>query len=197
MKIAMFSWETLRFHAVGGIAAHVTELAAALQRRGHEVHVFTRPGYGSGGVCRIDGVWYHYCPHNLSHSFVDEIQKMCRSFAWHFIQTEDYLARHGAHGRVQVRTGAWNTGWHNGQNFVQWTGSQAQKDALERVAATSQTLHRLRHRAGDTGLQTSQGCPQLEEAQWRVLRAETSCNFFWGEAWLHRCYHDLDKAWQP
>ena len=93
MKIAMFSWEALHSHAVGGIAAHVTELAAALERRGHEVHVFTRPGYGSGGISRIDGVWYHYCPHNLSHSFVDEIQEMCRSFIWHFFQTENYIGR--------------------------------------------------------------------------------------------------------
>ena len=91
MRIAMFSWETLHSHAVGGIAAHVTELAAALQRRGHELHVFTRPGFGSGGVSQIDGVWYHYCPHNLNRSFVDEIQDMCRSFVWHFIQTEDYI----------------------------------------------------------------------------------------------------------
>lgn len=69
----------------------MTELAAALQRRGHEVHVFTRPGYGSGGVWPIDGVWYHYCPHNLSRSLVDEVQEMCRSFVWHFSQTEDYI----------------------------------------------------------------------------------------------------------
>jgi glycosyltransferase involved in cell wall biosynthesis len=93
MKIAMFSWETLHSEAVGGIAAHVTELAAALQRRGHEVHVFTRPGYGTGGVWPIDGVWYHYCPHNLNRNFVDEIQEMCRSFVWHFSQTEDHIGR--------------------------------------------------------------------------------------------------------
>jgi len=91
MRIAMFSWETLHSHAVGGIAAHVTELAAALERRGHEVHVFTRPGYGSGGVSRIEGVWYHYCPHNFNRSMVDEVQEMCRSFVWHFLQTEDYV----------------------------------------------------------------------------------------------------------
>ncbi len=91
MRIGMFSWETLHSHPVGGVAAHVTELAAALERRGHEVHVFTRPGYGSGGVCRIDGVWYHYCPHPLNRSFVDEIQEMCRSFVWHFTQTEDFI----------------------------------------------------------------------------------------------------------
>ena len=87
----MFSWETLHSRAVGGVAAHVTELAAALQRRGHEVHVFTRPGYGAGGVSRIDGVWYHYCPHALHPDLVDEIQEMCRSFVWHFLQTEDYI----------------------------------------------------------------------------------------------------------
>jgi hypothetical protein len=27
-----------------------------------------------------------------------------------------------------------------------------------------------------------------------VLRAETSCNFFWGDAWLQRCHDDLDQA---
>ena len=27
-----------------------------------------------------------------------------------------------------------------------------------------------------------------------VLRAETSCNFFWGEAWVQRCHDDLDQA---
>ncbi len=86
----MFSWEALHGVAVGGVAAHVTELAAALQRRGHEVHVFTRPGYGGGGIWQMDGVWYHWCPHNLSGNFVDEIQEMCRSFVWHFYQSENY-----------------------------------------------------------------------------------------------------------
>lgn len=91
MRIAMFSWETLHSRAIGGVAAHVTELGAALQRRGHEVHIFTRPGYGSGGVRQIDGVWYHYCPHCLNCSLVDETQEMCRSFVWHFLQTEDHI----------------------------------------------------------------------------------------------------------
>jgi glycogen synthase len=93
MRIAMFSWESLHSTPVGGVATHVTELSAALQRRGHDVHVFTRPGYGSGGVNRIDGVWYHYCPHNLKPDMVEEIQDMCRSFVWHFFQTEDYIGK--------------------------------------------------------------------------------------------------------
>ncbi len=110
MRVAMFSWETLHSQAVGGIAAHVTELAAALQRRGHEVHVFTRPGYGFGGVSQIDGVWYHYCPHGLNRNFVDEVQEMCRSFVWHFFETEDYLGHfdvvHG-HDWLAANAMAW------------------------------------------------------------------------------------------
>ncbi|HYK90667.1 MAG TPA: glycosyltransferase, partial [Acidobacteriota bacterium] len=91
MRIAMFSWESLHSIAIGGVAAHVTELAAALQRKGHEVHVFTRPGYGGSSVNCIDGVWYHYCTFNLNRNFIDEIQDMCRSFVWHFFQTEDAI----------------------------------------------------------------------------------------------------------
>jgi 4-alpha-glucanotransferase len=34
----------------------------------------------------------------------------------------------------------------------------------------------------------------VEQARWRVLRAETSCNFYWGEAWVQRCHDDLDDA---
>lgn len=93
MRIGMFSWESLHSTTVGGVAAHVTELAAALQRQGHEVHVFTRPGYGGSSVRQIDGVWYHYCAFNFSSNFIDEVQNMCQSFVWHFFQTEDYVGR--------------------------------------------------------------------------------------------------------
>jgi alpha-amylase/alpha-mannosidase (GH57 family) len=96
----------------------------------------------------------------------------------------DYLDAYGTHGEVTVRTGAWNTGWHHGAGFTQWTGSQAQRDALARVARVSQTLHAARRDPGD----------ELEQAHWRLLRAETSCNFFWGEAWVDRCHSDLDHA---
>jgi hypothetical protein len=102
---------------------------------------------------------------------------------------EDYLEQHGAHGEVRVRTGAWNTGSHHGLGFLQWTGSQVQRDALQRVADTSRALHALRGRA------TPEWQAQIEQACWRLLRAETSCNFFWGEDWVSRCHRDLDDAW--
>ena len=93
MRIAMFSWETMHSTAVGGVAAHVTGLAAALQRKGHEVHVFTRPGYGGSSVHQIDGVWHHYCAHALNSDFVSEIEEVCRSFVGHFFQTEDHIGK--------------------------------------------------------------------------------------------------------
>ena len=46
MRIAFLAWESLHSVSVGGVAVHVSELAAALQRRGHEVHVFCRAGGG-------------------------------------------------------------------------------------------------------------------------------------------------------
>jgi len=104
-----------------------------------------------------------------------------------------YLDQHGAHGEVKVRSAAWNTGWHNGEGFVQWTGSQAQKDALARVGHLSERVHQLKERAEEANWPHDlEGA--YNEAQWRTLRAETSCNFYWGEAWVDRAHADLDQA---
>ena len=108
---------------------------------------------------------------------------------------EDYLDRYGAHGMVQVRAGAWNTGWHNGVGFTQWTGSAAQCEALARVAETSRAFHALRHKIRVSGWDDSRVRHGLAEAHWRLLRAETSCHFFWGEAWVPRCHQDLHAVW--
>ena len=74
-------------------------------------------------------------------------------------------------------------------------GSEAQKDTLNRIAAASQALHDALRKTGAPGTGNPESLRALEEARWRILRAETSCNFFWGEAWLPRCHHDLDQAW--
>jgi len=89
MKIAMFSWESLHSIPVGGISPHVTELAAALQRRGHEVHVFTRIGPNQSIYQNIEGVHYHRCPFAFDHNFVYEMsQNMCKSMVHYFFETE-------------------------------------------------------------------------------------------------------------
>jgi len=109
---------------------------------------------------------------------------------------EDYLAQHGANGEVRVKTAAWNTGWHHGTGFVQWTGSQAQQDALTRLTETSSAFHALQRSSLESGAGSLERQQRLAEAHWRLLRAETSCNFFWGEAWVARCHQDMDEVWQ-
>lgn len=80
MRIGLFSWESLHSIPVGGVAVHVTELAAGLERRGHEVHVFTRMGQHQPTYECVHGVHYHRCPFILTPDFVDEVNNMCRSF---------------------------------------------------------------------------------------------------------------------
>lgn len=109
---------------------------------------------------------------------------------------DDYLDRYGAWGEVTVNTGAWNTGWHDGQGFRQWTGSRDQRDALERVALTSREVHDLRWSAGEQHLSNGNAWAELEDAMWHLLRAETSCNFYWGEDWVPRCHADLEQVWK-
>jgi glycosyltransferase involved in cell wall biosynthesis len=90
MRIALFSWETLHSIPVGGVAVHVTELAAALQRRGHEVHVFTRQGHGQASYECVHGVHYQRCSFQLTPNFVDEVNNMCRAFVHAFFRVENH-----------------------------------------------------------------------------------------------------------
>jgi len=90
MRIAVLSWESLHSICVGGVGVHVTELAAGLQRKGHEVHVFTRIGNNQARYSCIDGVHYHRCGFDLNGNFVDEINNMCRSLVYDVFQTEDF-----------------------------------------------------------------------------------------------------------
>jgi alpha-amylase/alpha-mannosidase (GH57 family) len=106
----------------------------------------------------------------------------------------EYIGRHGTYGEVTVKEGAWNTGWHHGRDFMQWTGSQAQKDALARVREVSAAFHAAHGKAIEAEQHDPDLWRALTEAHWRLLRAETSCNFYWGEDWVHRSQEDLDAA---
>jgi len=106
----------------------------------------------------------------------------------------DYLNLHGAHGEVRVRTGAWNTGWHNGLGFVQWTGSEIQRQGLEALQRLSDEIHEAHAHAGGHALSDTEIGRDFEEALWHLLRAETSCNFYWGEAWVPRAEADMAIA---
>jgi glycosyltransferase involved in cell wall biosynthesis len=91
MRVAMLSWESLHSVAVGGVAVHVSELAAALTRKGHRVHVFTRRMYGQRGHDCIDGVHYHRCAYLPHNDFVDDVNNMCRAFVDRVFEVEDFV----------------------------------------------------------------------------------------------------------
>lgn len=106
---------------------------------------------------------------------------------------EDYLNAHGAYGEVRIRAAAWNTGWHNGRGFTQWTGSEAQRQTYAAYQDFSRRLQATRERLA-AQLARPEVAEALETATWRLLRAETSCNTYWGEAWVARAEADLDAA---
>ncbi|HEX6792122.1 MAG TPA: glycosyltransferase family 4 protein [Candidatus Krumholzibacteria bacterium] len=89
MRIAMLSWEALHAPCVGGVGRHVSELALALGRRGHEVHIFTRVAHGQTYYEIIDGVHYHRCPYQPAADFVDDVNNMCRAFVDRVFVVED------------------------------------------------------------------------------------------------------------
>lgn len=90
LRIALFSWESLHSIAVGGLGVHVTELAAALERLGNEVHVFTRRGPNQGMYSLIDGVHYHRVDFAFDSDLIRELTvNMARSMVDRFYEVEN------------------------------------------------------------------------------------------------------------
>lgn len=95
MRIAMLAWESLHSVSLGGVAVHVTELAAALERKGHEVHIFTRMRWGGDWQYdKIQGVHYHRVPYNGAGDIVDDANNMCRAFVGSVFHNEQYMGAH-------------------------------------------------------------------------------------------------------
>jgi hypothetical protein len=87
----------------------------------------------------------------------------------------DYLRIHGAASSVTVSPGAWNTGAHNGAGFVHWTGSAAQRAALQPVDhVTSPGRARRVQREGAT--------TDSSRSRSRACCAPRRANLYWGGA---------------
>ncbi len=86
MRIAMLSSESLHSITSGGLGVHVTELAAGLQRRGHEMHVITRRREDQNYYDCIDGVHYHRVDHGLSENYVECMDYMGKAMAHRFYE---------------------------------------------------------------------------------------------------------------
>ena len=93
MQIAILTWESLHSAAVGGVAAHTSELSAALAEKGHQVHLFTRcmPSQRRHEV--IEGVHYHRCVYPSHPDLVDDVNNMCRAIVDYFLEVEDLVGR--------------------------------------------------------------------------------------------------------
>lgn len=127
MKIAMFAWESLHSFAIGGIAVHVSELAAALERRGHEVHVFTRKDHWQSSDELIHSVWYHRCEFDLDSNFVQEIQNMCLSLKHRFGEVNSYIGGFDivhAHDWLTSNAMAWVKEGHGNKSILTMHSSE-------------------------------------------------------------------------
>jgi glycosyltransferase involved in cell wall biosynthesis len=80
MRVAIFSWEAWDGIPVTGVATHVSQLARALVRRGHEVHLFTRRTAEQPVEETADGVLLHRPDFELQPDVIAEIQSLCRAF---------------------------------------------------------------------------------------------------------------------
>jgi alpha-amylase/alpha-mannosidase (GH57 family) len=109
----------------------------------------------------------------------------------------EYLDEYEPRGKVKVLPGAWNTGPHDGVDFSRWTGTETQKHGLARIAALSEEYARLLERTGGQIPHPSEAQHALGEAYWRLLSAQSSSNFHFGESWVARAHQDLDqtRAW--
>lgn len=206
-------WEEIRYrpHVARYGGAEITVVVrdrdlSNAQLSGMETGWFTREVYERTKHCQFtplvttatdgdNGGWFRNTAHqgNFWGAFYQPLLDLVRRGETEIRPAfiDDYLDQHGVHGEVRVRTGAWNTGWHSGVGFSQWTGSHPQQEAMRRVHETSQALREVMQRVGTDATKLL----RLSEAQWRLLRAQTSCNFFWGESWVLRCHADLDVAW--
>lgn len=110
------------------------------------------------------------------------------------ISISEFVAENPPTSMVEIQTGAWNVGTTSGYDFSQWAGSPSQRKALEEIWEVSRTYHEIRRALLEGGPET--GEQKLNRARELILRAETSCYLFWGEAWIPKLYKETRVARQ-
>lgn len=131
------------------------------------------------------GFWGHY--------FAPYMERVRRGeMSIRPVPIREFLALNPPRTRVTVQTGAWNIGTRGGYDFSQWSGSEGQRQALKALWEVSRALHEAEAQA-KLKVQ-GEALKLLEEANRCLLRAETSCFLFWGEAWLSKLYDELQPA---
>jgi hypothetical protein len=109
----------------------------------------------------------------------------------------EFLDKYEPREEVDIYPGAWNTTHHWGGDFTQWTGSLLQRRGWEEMHRSSAYYHKTKRRYDQStgALCTPEETRELiHRAYDRLLQAETSCNFFWGSAWVHKAFDDLEQC---
>lgn len=127
-------------------------------------------------------------PDFLGHFFSPYMEQVKRqAMGIEPITISEFLEKYLPKGRAEVRTGAWNVGSTSGYDLTLWTGTPAQKMALEEIYKVCSHYFELKR-----------GHPEKEELLQRarrlILASETSCYLFWGDAWLPKIYECLNEA---
>ncbi|NJN47122.1 MAG: glycoside hydrolase family 57, partial [Candidatus Competibacteraceae bacterium] len=69
------------------------------------------------------------------------------------------------------------------------------RDTSRRIHEVSREFHRIADSAATLPEPpTGELTRLIDQAHWHLLRAETSCNIYWGEAWVYKAHQDLDAV---
>jgi len=134
-------------------------------------------------------------------SFYHEIMNRYRAGTLGFIPTHitEFIDKYPPDEEVEVHRGAWNTGDHWGGDFAQWTGSLLQRKGFDEIRSASAYYHKTK-KLFDERSQTVNSAEEIRQiiidAYDSILTAETSCNFFWGSAWVHKSFDNLEHAYR-
>ncbi|MDR7438287.1 MAG: polysaccharide deacetylase family protein [Armatimonadota bacterium] len=109
------------------------------------------------------------------------------------ISLSEYVREHPPVSEVQVERGAWSIGPRGGKDFSQWAGSPAQQQALRELWEVSRRYHEVR-RWAEKLEKLEEAREKLGQAREAILRAETSCYLFWGDAWIPQLYAQTETA---
>ncbi|MBS7288542.1 MAG: hypothetical protein KIH01_07305 [Candidatus Freyarchaeota archaeon] len=136
-----------------------------------------------------NGNWLRSTPSgNLWGSFFKPYASLLeREYCAALTSFSSFLLEHPPEDYVKVRMGAWRTFSNDGESFKQWVGLEEQKRALAGVWGTSLRLRRIKALSGGG----EDGAADVQAAEEHLLKAQTSCNFFWEAKWLHRVCEEL------
>jgi hypothetical protein len=101
------------------------------------------------------------------------------------IKISEFLKAHCPTTEAFVQTGAWNVGSTSGYDFSQWSGSEARRQALEKIKELSARYWQLRKARRKLSATERE---DLEKARHLILESETSCFLFWGDSWVPKLY---------